>query len=574
MTGEAPAFAIVRQLPGYRRVGDQQWEARCPAHEDRKASLQISVGGDGRALLKCLANCETREVLACMELGEADLFPPAAGRPRDTAYPYQDESGKLLFEVVRREPGKNGARKDFLQRHRGANGKWVWEMNGVRRVPYRLPELRRACEAGGEIWVVEGEKDVDNLRAAGLVATCNPGGAGKWRAEYTAAFKGASAAYVVPDNDAPGEKHANAVAAALAGTVPNVKLVRLPAGVKDVSDWLQDGGTAAKLRELAAAVKPPAVGSFDAERARALSEVLAAANGPAGEALSAPAFESAGALLDRDFPKTPWLVRGLLVERALNAVAGEPKTAKTWGGLDLAVSVATGTPAFGQFPTGQPRSVAVFLVEDDARSTRNRFRALCAGRGLDASKALDRVAVKCRGQLDLQNDEQLAWIIASCRSLPELPALLVLDPLRDLHSAKEDKSDEMAPVMARLRLVRDLLGCAVVFVHHASKLGEVTSARRPGQRMRGSSVMHASVDGGLYLSGLDTDGTSRFESTADVELKAVAGAGQFSLRLDVVDDEGGEAIEARWTVTRGEKSGGGDRLDKAQLEVQIGRAHV
>src|SRR5581483_4360325 len=106
--------------------------------------------------------------------------------------------------------------------------------------------------------------------------------------------------------------------------------------------------------------------------------------------------------------------------------------------------------------------------------------------------------------------EALAWLIASCRSLSEPPALLVLDPLRDLHSAKEDKSDVMAPVMSRLRLVRDLLGCAVVFVHHASKAGEVTSARRPGQRMRGSGVVHASVDGGLYLSNLDTDGTSRF----------------------------------------------------------------
>ena len=51
-------------------------------------------------------------------------------------------------------------------------------MDGVERLPYRLPDLLAAAEA--EVWVVEGEKDVETLRAAGETATCNPGGAGKW----------------------------------------------------------------------------------------------------------------------------------------------------------------------------------------------------------------------------------------------------------------------------------------------------------------------------------------------------------------------------------------------------------
>lgn len=557
-----PLELVLGRLTDHKKTGDDQYEARCPGHEDKRASLSVGVGKDGRVLLKCHANCELEDIVRALELAPSDLFPPKPSKPRIVAtYGYTDEGGKPLFEVVRYEP------KDFRQRHLGADGEWIWKMNGVRRVLYRLVELLAACAAGGNVWLVEGEKDVESLRALGLTATTNPGGAGKWRSEYSAALAGAAAVFVVPDNDEAGRKHADQVVAALRSTVEATKVVQLPAGVKDITEWLGRGGNAEQLARLASDATAPAPDSFGMLRARALVDVLARSKGAATSALTEPAFELASVLLERDFPKTPWLVRGLLVEGAVSAVAGEPKTAKTWSALELALAVASGTKAFGEFLSGTPRVVAVFLVEDDARSTRNRLRALAAGRGLTATAALKRIAVKCRGQLDLLDDQQLAWLIASCRSLPELPALLVLDPLRDLHAAKEDKSDEMAPVMARLRLVRDVLGCAVLFVHHAAKAGETTTARRPGQRMRGSGVVHASVDGGLYLSNLDTDGASRFESTADVELKAVAGAGQFSLRLDVTDDESGEAVDAKWTVGRGGGKSSGDRLDKAQAEL-------
>lgn len=307
---------------------------------------------------------------------------------------------------------------------------------------------------------------------------------------------------------------------------------------------------------------------FAALYRQALAEVRAYAHSKSDGSHDAPAFEPAAALLAQDFPPTPWLIRGVLVEGAVSATAGEAKTAKTWAVLEQVMALATGTNAFGHYLVGRPRHAAVFLVEDDGRSVRNRLRALAAGRDMAPADAVARISVKCRGRLNLQRDDDLAWIIASCRALPEKLALLALDPLRDLHNAKEDKSDEMAPVMGRLRLLRDVVGCAVLFVHHTAKAGEQTNARRPGQRMRGSGAVHASVDGGLYLSGLDTDGAGRFESTADVELKAVRGAGQFSLRLDVTDDDDGEAIEARWTVTQPQAANSGDDgLERAQAEV-------
>src|SRR5262249_53322855 len=80
----------------------------------------------------------------------------------ETPYSYLDEDGVLLFQAVRFEPGKDGEKKSFRQRRPDGNGGWHWDLRGVRRVPYRLPELVNA-PADRPVFVVEGEKDVDNL---------------------------------------------------------------------------------------------------------------------------------------------------------------------------------------------------------------------------------------------------------------------------------------------------------------------------------------------------------------------------------------------------------------------------
>lgn len=92
----------------------------------------------------------------------------------EVVYDYTDENGELLFQVVRK-PGKK-----FSQR-RIVNGEIVWDLKGVRRVPYRLKELLESMERDESVFICEGEKDVDNVRKLELTATCNPGGAGKWK---------------------------------------------------------------------------------------------------------------------------------------------------------------------------------------------------------------------------------------------------------------------------------------------------------------------------------------------------------------------------------------------------------
>jgi hypothetical protein len=148
-------------------------------------------------------------------------------------YDYVDEAGALLFQVCRK------ANKDFPQRRPNGNGGWIWNLDSTRRVLYRLPAVIAAVAHGRTVYVDEGEKDVAACEAAGLVATCNPGGAGEWRDEYAEALRGA-VVVVVADRDEPGRNHARKVKASLEGVAASVVVVEAATG-KDAHDHFAAG---------------------------------------------------------------------------------------------------------------------------------------------------------------------------------------------------------------------------------------------------------------------------------------------------------------------------------------------
>jgi uncharacterized protein DUF3631 len=185
-------------------------------------------------------------------------------------YPYCDERGNLLFEVVRLQP------KTFRQRRPNGAGGWVWNTKGIRQVPYRLPQLL-AAPVDQLIFIVEGEKDVDRLAEVGLLATCNPGGAAKprpdgkppkpkWRPELNPFFARRQV-MVIPDNDDAGQFHARAVATNLVPLAARVAILELPGLPEkgDVSDWLKAGGTRQGLVALTRAAPPFEMPAVEAE---------------------------------------------------------------------------------------------------------------------------------------------------------------------------------------------------------------------------------------------------------------------------------------------------------------------
>lgn len=249
-------YDLLAKLQNVKPAGKDKWAALCPAHDDHQRSLSISYSGD-KILLYCFAGCPLDTILTPLGLQPADLFfheqaesrlPEQLGKIIVT-YPYHDANGNLLFEVVRFEP------KTFRQRHPDGAGGWIWNLKGVKRVLYRLPEVIKAASQDKDIFLVEGEKDVESLRGIGLTATTNPMGAGKWRDSYSPTLRDARIV-IVPDGDAPGRAHADQVARALHGAASSVKYLELPAPACDVSDWLVKGGSLKELLALTDACPP------------------------------------------------------------------------------------------------------------------------------------------------------------------------------------------------------------------------------------------------------------------------------------------------------------------------------
>jgi hypothetical protein len=175
-------------------------------------------------------------------------------RPADTTteatYDYRDAKDVLLFQVVRKVP------KTFRQRRPDGVGGWTWNMQGIERVPYRLPELLRA-DPSAPVFICEGEKDCNALHERGLIATTNPGGAGKWQPSMSDYLRDREVV-ILPDNDEAGENHANDVARKLFRIASSIKVVRLP-GLPpkgDVSDWLAVGNSTEQLEQLVADTGP------------------------------------------------------------------------------------------------------------------------------------------------------------------------------------------------------------------------------------------------------------------------------------------------------------------------------
>lgn len=230
-------------LARFHRVtkAGEGWSAQCPAHDDTHASLSIGIGEAGRALLKCHAGCSYEAIVDAAHLGPELLRGHREHGTIVATYHYHDEHNRPLYDVVRFDP------KTFRQRAAGG----AWSMKGIRRVVYRLPELKGATTG----FIVEGEKDVDRLFSVGLRATTNVGGAGKWTADCTAQVvtAGWTQVVVIPDDDAPGRTHANAVASALYRAGLRVKVVPVPA--KDVSVYL-DTHSKADLLALGPTIHP------------------------------------------------------------------------------------------------------------------------------------------------------------------------------------------------------------------------------------------------------------------------------------------------------------------------------
>lgn len=196
--------------------------------------------------------------------------------------------------------------------------------------------------------------------------------------------------------------------------------------------------------------------------------------------------------LARRAPERRWLVRDLWAQQAQGIIGGAPKLGKSWLGLDLAVSVASGTACLGRFEVDEPGRALVYLAEDGEPAVRDRVEAICLHRGLSLTSLDLHVITAPAVRLDREADR-----LRLQRTVEELrPRLLVLDPLVRLHRLDENSAQEISGLLGALTELGRRYELAIALVHHAAKKHRT----RPGQALRGSSDLHAWGASNAYLA--------------------------------------------------------------------------
>ena len=188
-----------------------------------------------------------------------------------------------------------------------------------------------------------------------------------------------------------------------------------------------------------------------------------------------------------------WLVEGLWGASSVGVIGGAPKCAKTWLGLDMALSVATGTACLGKYAVPEPGPVLVYLAEDALPIVRERVQGMTRHRGLDLAAVEIHVITAPLLRLDRDRDRARLWETAKRLR----PRLLLLDPLVRLHGVDENNAGEVAELLAYFRSLQRQLDLSVLLVHHTRK--NAAGGAAAGQGLRGSGDIHAFGDSNLYL---------------------------------------------------------------------------
>lgn len=404
--------SFLSKLDGVRAHAGGQFEARCPAHHDRVASLSVRAGDHGGIVLRCHAGCETKAVVEALGLTLGDL----AGEPYVVAtYDYIDLEGNVRYRVQRWSP------KAF---------RCVPGLPPIaERIPYGLAAVTWARTNGVPVYVVEGEKDVDRLAERHIPATCNVGGAGKWLAHYSDYLAGCDV-IVVADDDEPGRKHARDVAASLRFTARSVYTCK-PRYGNDISALFDAGWGLDQL--------DPLPESDGAEMVTVANVIMKAVT---------------------------WAWEGFIPFGKVTLIEGDPGDGKSLLAIDLVARWSSGAP----MPDGQRRpgggvGVAFLSAEDDPEDTlAPRLRA--------AGADVERVYVLAPGAMaerpfNVAADEAMLRALVIRHDIK----VVIIDPLAAMLSDRVDTHVDASVrqgLFPLFRLARDT-GAAVICIRHLNK---------------------------------------------------------------------------------------------------------
>jgi len=505
---------IAKALGNAKKVNGN-WLASCPVaghgrgNGDKNPSLSIKED-NGKYLFHCHGGCDQHSVFDAVR--ERNLLPALQRQEYSLAlikgelmtmptleqeWEYKDEVGDTLF-VKRRFKTNTEKGKTYSLHKVDAAGRRQGSMTGARIVPYRLPELLNAREAGRAIYLVEGEKAADALVSIGAIATTSHAGAGHWPEDITQYFAGA-VVIVVPDCDAPGWKYAKRVVQAL---LPVAKAVRvldlnLPELGDDAYEWVADGGDRARLAELAKAL--PVITSVGQVLTPNWIDPVAT---PTTITLDQLSEEEPPILVPRqllnieawdDIEDEPveWLIDNVLPKKAFCALYGPPGSYKSFVALDIAEAVATGRPWMGR--EVQAAGAVLYIAGEGFGGIGARIKACKLHNKTQAGAEIYviRAAINMRSSA-----EDFDLLVASIKDLMEKTGvqfeLVQIDTLaRAFGGGNENNSEDMGAFIHNAGRIQRMLGCAMMVLHHSGK--DATKG------LRGHSSLLGAVDTQLEL---------------------------------------------------------------------------
>jgi len=234
-----------------------------------------------------------------------------------------------------------------------------------------------------------------------------------------------------------------------------------------------------------------------------------------------------------------WLVEGLWSASGVGFIGGSPKSYKSYLGLELAVAVASGTPALQRYPVLEVGPALIYLAEDSLSNVRQRVAGLARHRALDLQQLALHVITAPRLRLDQAADRQR--LFQTTRQLR--PRLLLLDPLVRLQAINLNDATEVAQLLSNLRDLQRQLDVAIIVVHHTCKF--IPAGTQLGQGLRGSTDLHAFGDSNLYLRRV------RNELVLSMEHRTAPAPEPVGLQL-VTTEEQAIHLEVTGTATRAE----------------------
>ena len=260
--------------------------------------------------------------------------------------------------------------------------------------------------------------------------------------------------------------------------------------------------------------------------------------------------EPIGSFLSRAPEKIDWLIEPIIPRGGMVLISGDPEAGKTWLALDAAISIASGRDWLGRFATQQG---SVILIDEETTDAGfgERLRLLLRAGGYGPDELP--ISIALRKGLNLSNPQRVVELASAIERVK--PALVVIDPLREIFEGNENSAEEVAAVFRAMRQAAGDNAPAFLVIHHN---------RKNDESYRGSSHIQATLDARLSVSAVN-DALSKVKHTKARYTERMA---SFGVKRDLAGGVARLTFVELERDSEADKGRTGPAVDRAAAEIE------